>query len=225
MSESTSPTLEIDRAVLGLLAREHEHWRGSGGIPLAVVRQFTTQQMGIANWSVVLDVLRHFRDEKWIELVWSSGSQPDPMDETDSRWRLTTRGLHRARTTTSQFPVRIQDEARSGLARIASSHGMTANELAATALREWVRMQEFPGVEFRWTLTSGRQPFVAGTRLTVWFVHELWLANGRDARVIAEDYPNLQVRKVEAARAYVERHMGEMPPPEVPPPGIPVFKG
>ncbi len=118
----------------------------------------------------------------------------------------------RRRHTTMRLPEDVLKE----LKRYAERHKRAPGAVIAMALKEWVDMQRFPGIDYRWTPT-GREPFVSGTGLSV---REMWLIwkgfKGRWPR-IRHYYPSFKKFQVEAAvafgKAYPEETTMDEPPP------------
>jgi len=131
----------------------------------------------------------------------------------DMRIALTERGraaLHRV-VEAGQFNVRLPNETRDALRDLLPvSGGTSLSGLAAEALREWTRMQRFPGVDFRWS-PMGRQAYASGTGLTVWGMHHLWVDHGRDVESLLANHSHLTGGQIARAVAYAEAHLYELP--------------
>ena len=75
--------------------------------------------------------------------------------------------------------IRLAERRFADLQRVARATGRTPSDVAARLVEEGLRQREFPGLEFRDT-PLGRQPFLAGTRVSVWHV-----------ALIAPEYSNI----------------------------------
>ena len=75
--------------------------------------------------------------------------------------------------------LRLKDEQFERLGRLATRWARNRSDTAARLLEESLRREEFPPIEFRNT-ASGREAFIAGTRLKVWMMASF-----------AEEYPEL----------------------------------
>ncbi len=113
----------------------------------------------------------------------------------------------------SQFNIRLPADVRADLAGQVSEPGGSLAGVAVTALREWTRMQEFPGIEFRRTVV-GRVPYLCGTRLTVWDVHTLVGGYRGKLDAFVSAYPGLRRAQVETALSYAQKYRHEMPADE-----------
>jgi uncharacterized protein (DUF433 family) len=118
--------------------------------------------------------------------------------------------MARPRRDTMQFNVRLPKALHGDLAGFVGRAGDSPSAVAVTALREWARMQQYPGIDFRWT-PAGRAPCVTGTGLTVWEVHAVWLDHGRNAARIERHYVGLTRSRVSAAVAYARAFADEKP--------------
>ena len=118
----------------------------------------------------------------------------------------------RRRHTTMRLPEDVLRE----LKRYAEGHRRTPGAVISMALKEWVDMQRFPGIDYRWTPT-GREPFVTGTGLSIpemWWIQEGF--KGRWSR-IRKFYPHLKESQVRAAIAYGKAYPEETTLDEAPP--------
>jgi hypothetical protein len=104
--------------------------------------------------------------------------------------------------------VRLKDRQIEQLDRLAQREGRTRAETAATLLEEAFRLAEFPFVQFRdWG--AGREAFLVGTRLRIWWVARLVRELGGDTAYVAENW-NLRETEVKGAVAYAEAFPDEM---------------
>jgi len=133
--------------------------------------------------------------------------------DTDAPIALTEKGRNALQRVSEagQFNIRLPLETREALRDLLPTSGGTSlSALAAEALREWTRMERFPGVDFRWS-PNARQPFVSGTGLTVWELHHVWIDHDRDVERVLANYPHLEPAQIARAVAYSEAHLHEMP--------------
>ena len=122
--------------------------------------------------------------------------------------RRSTRTVH----TTMRLPEDVLKEVK----RYAEGHRRASGSVIAMALKEWVDMQRFPGIDYRWT-PHGREPFVTGTGLSIREMWWIWKGfKGRWPR-IRYYYPDMKKSQVDAAVAYGKAYpetttMDEDPP-------------
>jgi uncharacterized protein (DUF433 family) len=121
--------------------------------------------------------------------------------------RLSKRRMH----TTMRLPEDVLNEVK----RYADGHKSTPGTVIAMALKEWVDMQKFPGIDFRWTPT-GRQAHVSGTGLTVREMWMIWRDHGKKWPRIKKSFPHLSLAQVEGAVAYGAAYPEEVTPFEEP---------
>lgn len=114
------------------------------------------------------------------------------------------------------FGARIPKSTRDALERYAGRRRLSASAAAAQLLEEGLRMEQFPGIDFRWT-PSGRKAYVTGTGLSAWEMHLLWDSHGRSVEKVRKNYPHLTTAQVRAGSAYVEGYPEEKPSFEPPP--------
>jgi uncharacterized protein (DUF433 family) len=128
--------------------------------------------------------------------------------------RHSTRKLH---TT-----LRLPEDVMKHLKQYAEGHQRTPSSVIAMALREWVDMQRFPGIDFRWTPT-GREAHVSGTGLSVREMWMIWRDFGKKWPRIKKAFPHLSLAQVEAAVAYGRVYPQEVTPFEEPT-GLPIVR-
>lgn len=116
----------------------------------------------------------------------------------------------RASEGMTYFGARIPKSTRRELERYAGRKKLSASAAAALLLEEGLRMERFPGIDFRWT-PSGRKAHVTATGLSAWEVHLLWKSYGGRMQPLLRDHPGLTASQVQAAVAYMEMHPEEMP--------------
>lgn len=196
----------LDRLVLKLGA---ESGLGGEGKPLGTVLSVGSEHgFTDADIRTAIEIL-------W-KREWLRCEGPHRADEmlefADTRIATTVEGKDRLRRlqATAQFNVRPPARLIEELRRLAHQ-GESATSLAVRALEEWVRMERFPGVDFRWS-PSGRQPHVTGTGLTVWEIHRVWLDHEESLDAVREHYPHLASIQIQAGVAYAREYQDEMPP-------------
>lgn len=118
--------------------------------------------------------------------------------------------------------LRLPRDVMRHLKRYAEGHRRTPSAVISMALREWVDMQRFPGIDYRWT-ASGRQAHVLGTGLTVREMHMIWRDFGKKWPPIKKAFPHLTWAQVQAAVAYGRIYPREVKPFEVPV-GLPIVR-
>jgi uncharacterized protein (DUF433 family) len=135
-----------------------------------------------------------------------------PLDCMSTVVAITTDGKDELRRlqSTLQFNLRLPERLQQELAEFVGKAGDSTSAVAITALKEWVRMQKFPGIDFRWS-PGGRQPFVTGTGLTVWEVYHIWLDHDEDVEKIEKNYQNLKRARISVTVAYAKAFINEMP--------------
>ena len=113
------------------------------------------------------------------------------------------------------FGARIPKTTRAALERYAGQKRLSASAAAAQLLEEGLRMEQYPGIDFRWT-PSGRKAHVTGTGLTSWEMHMIWESHGKSARKVLKNYPHLTAAQIQAGAAYIEAFPDEKPSMERP---------
>src|SRR5438874_2082393 len=113
------------------------------------------------------------------------------------------------------FGARIPKKTRLSLEQYADKKGLSASAAAAQLLEEGLRMERFPGIDFRWT-PSGRKAHVTGTGLAAWEMHMIWESHGKSVEKILKNYPHLSAAQIQAGATYSEAHREEIPPMERP---------
>ena len=104
---------------------------------------------------------------------------------------------------TSPTNVRFPDQVDQSLADYARRSGAKKSTVVVGAVREWLRMQAYPGIVFVTTLTGERRAALA-VGPQVWTVAESWLQHDKDERTAAAvaDALGLSVADIETALAY-----------------------
>jgi uncharacterized protein (DUF433 family) len=110
------------------------------------------------------------------------------------------------------FAARIPKSTRSALEEYAGRKRLSASAAAAQLLEEGLRMEQFPGIDFRW-MPSGRKAHVTGTGLSAWEMHLIWESHGKSAEKVRKNYSHLTAAQILAGAAYVESYPGEKPAP------------
>lgn len=107
--------------------------------------------------------------------------------------------------------VRFPDSVDRGLAAFARRTGAPKSSVVVAAVREWLVMQEFPGLLFRTTNTGERRAALA-TGPEVWTIAEAWLAHKGRARNpgTVADTLGLSRADVETALAYWSQYRDEI---------------
>jgi uncharacterized protein (DUF433 family) len=108
------------------------------------------------------------------------------------------------------FNARLPRDVSERLRRYAQRRRISASAAAVELLDESLRMEGFPGVDFRWT-ALGRQPFVTGTGLTAWEMRHLWEAHRRSIAALRRNYPHLNAAQIAAGCAYAAAYASEEP--------------
>lgn len=85
------------------------------------------------------------------------------------RYKRTSRTKEVRLAQLTPITVRVPPASRAELGRIARRLGVTPSETGARFIEEGIRQDRFPQIEFRNT-EVGRQAFLKGTRLSVFFV-------------------------------------------------------
>ncbi len=124
--------------------------------------------------------------------------------------------------------ARFKPETVTRLQTYAKRHGLSAGAAAERLLDESLRVQEFPGIAFRWSPAGERQPFIVGTGLSVWEMYHLWDDYEGNPKKFFKNYPHLRSEFVRAGVAYWKRYRGEEPRGfwggGEPPPGVKVVR-
>jgi uncharacterized protein (DUF433 family) len=113
------------------------------------------------------------------------------------------------------FGARIPKKTKRELERYADEKKLSASAAAIQFLEEGLRMERFPGIDFRWT-PSGRKAHVTGTGLTAWEMHLIWKSHGKSVEKVLKNYPHLTASQVQAGAAYIEAYPDEIPAMERP---------
>lgn len=108
------------------------------------------------------------------------------------------------------FNARLPKEVSDRLRSYAERRRISASAAAVELLDEALRMESFPGIDFRWT-AIGRQPFVIGTGLTVWELYHVWIDHGRNVQRVRKNFPHLTPAQVSSAASYVQAFANEEP--------------
>lgn len=106
--------------------------------------------------------------------------------------------------------LRLKPEEATRLERLARRFDRSLGETASLLLREKLKEEQFPFIEFRSTIV-GRQPHVKGTSLKVWEVVMVARHYDMDPARTAE-HLGWTERKVCAALAYAEAYPDEIDP-------------
>jgi uncharacterized protein (DUF433 family) len=125
------------------------------------------------------------------------------------------------------FSARFKPETVARLRAYADRRGLSASAAAERLLDESLRVQEFPGIAFRWSPAGERQPFVIGTGLSAWEMIHLWDDFDHDQEKLLKHYPHLRAELVQAGVAYGKNYRQEEPPGfwgGGPPPGAKVIR-
>jgi uncharacterized protein (DUF433 family) len=111
--------------------------------------------------------------------------------------------------------LRLPKDVMSHIKRYAEGHRRAPSAVISMALKEWVDMQRFPGIDYRWTPT-GREPHVSGTGLTVRELWMIWKDYGKKWPRIKKAFPHLSLSQVQAGVAYGQVYPEEVTPFEEP---------
>ena len=124
------------------------------------------------------------------------------------------------------FSARFKPETVSRLQAYADRHGLSASAAAERLLDEGLRVQEFPGIAFRWSPAGERQPFIIGTGLSVWEMSHLWDDYEENLEKLLKHFPHLRPELVQAGLAYWKKFRSDEPPGfwSEPPPGAKVLR-
>src|SRR5919106_3587906 len=104
---------------------------------------------------------------------------------------------------TSPTNVRFPDQVDQSLADYARRSGAKKSTVVVGAVREWLRMQAYPGIVFVTTLAGERRAALA-VGPQVWTVAESWLQHDKHERsaAVVADALGLSVVDIETALAY-----------------------
>src|SRR5688572_24908666 len=108
----------------------------------------------------------------------------------------------------TNLSIELQEHQLERLRRMARDLDQTPDDTAATLIEEGLRRREFPGIDFRDT-EVGRQVFVPGIRLPVYFLAMLAREVDDDVATIAEYY-DISTSAVEVSLAYIRAHTAEI---------------
>ncbi|MBI2899169.1 MAG: hypothetical protein HYY17_03230 [Planctomycetes bacterium] len=123
---------------------------------------------------------------------------------------------HAGAKKTVYFSARLPARTKSTLEKFARENRLSSSAAATQLLEEGLRMNRFPGIDFRWT-PSGRQAHVTGTGLTAWEMHMIWTDHGRRVEKVLKNFPHLSAVQILAAARYIEAYPDEIPSTEPPP--------
>src|SRR5579864_298377 len=115
----------------------------------------------------------------------------------------------------SYLGARIPKSTRAALERYADRKRLSASAATAQLLEEGLRMEQYPGIDFRWT-PSGRKAHVTGTGLSAWEMHMIWESHAKSAAKVLKNYPHLTAAQIRAGAAYIEAYPDERPSLERP---------
>lgn len=118
---------------------------------------------------------------------------------------MTTKATEQATTPTT---VRLPEDLRRRLARLAVSSKRSVNSVIAEMLEESVRMRRIPGILFA-DEPTGRQPWIAGTGLEVAEFAAIYVRAARNAEKVKENF-DLSDPQIRAGLAYWEAYPGEI---------------
>lgn len=104
--------------------------------------------------------------------------------------------------------MRLQDKQLARLQRYARTLGKTPGEVSAMLIEEQLREAEFAFIEFR-PSPVGRQAYMKGSRLTVWWVVHIAKAYGMNAEQTAAHFQR-PLAWVKAALNYYEAYPKEI---------------
>jgi uncharacterized protein (DUF433 family) len=107
----------------------------------------------------------------------------------------------------SVMTLRVPEEVRQGLTRLAARFGHKPAQMAARLLEEGLRRRDFPLIDLRDT-AGGRVAYLRGSRLTVCWVAQS-IRDGLSAGQFAQDF-DVSVAHVRAALAYAEAFPDEI---------------
>ena len=124
------------------------------------------------------------------------------------------------------FSARFKPETVARLQAYADRHGLSASAAAERLLDESLRVQEFPGIAFRWSPAGERQPFIIGTGLSVWEMYHMWDDYDQNLDKLLKHFPHLRPELVQSGLAYWKKYRGEEPPGfwGEPPSGVKVIR-
>jgi uncharacterized protein (DUF433 family) len=105
--------------------------------------------------------------------------------------------------------LRLPEELEKEIEREIELRGTTFSEVAASLLREAVRMRRVPGVVFM-DGPSGRRAAIGGTGLDVWEVISTYKSTGDDHERLEKSYPWLSGPQLRAALVYYELYPEEV---------------
>lgn len=108
----------------------------------------------------------------------------------------------------STISIEMDDERLTRLRQVARDARQTPDDAASTLIEEGLRQREFPGIHFRDT-GSGRQAFVPGLRLPIYFLAELAREVDDDIETIAEHY-SINPSDVMVSLAYIQAYPDEI---------------
>ena len=102
---------------------------------------------------------------------------------------------------TEHFSVRLPNRLLAEIRAIAAARARPASSVVTALIDEGLRARQCPGVFFA-DAPSGRRAGVAGSRLAVWEIVQLWRALQQDRAALAEQLPHLAAWQLDAAIRY-----------------------
>lgn len=126
------------------------------------------------------------------------------------------------RRKTVPLAIRMPQDVSTRLREYAERRRLSASAAALQFVDEGLRMEMFPGIDFRWT-PGGRCAHVIGTGLAAWELLMIWQDHQGQIKRISKNYPALKPVQIEAAVAYMKAFPEEMPSLE-PPPGTRIVR-
>ena len=210
---------KVDMQILDLAAEIHVGGKGrSMGAILPIMRDRGFEDR------VVYDALEILVKKKCLRLKNYRNAKP-PLSHGDTVVSITTEGKDRLRHLRASVHVnfKLKRPVADSLAQYAGQRSMSPTEAATQFIREGLRRELFPGIDFRWT-RAGRQPFISGTGLTVWEMFRMWVDHGRDIEKVRENYPHLDAGQINMGVSYAREFLNEMLTSPSPPPFAQPFK-
>lgn len=110
---------------------------------------------------------------------------------------------------TVHFSARLPQDLAEDLTELADRLGFSTSATAILLLEEGIRMNRFPGIDFRSTPT-GRAAFVTGTGLAVWELAAIWQDHDRNIAKVRKNYPHLTGAQIAAAARYAQANAEEI---------------
>lgn len=207
-----APLSPATRLILQVLAEREETSE-----PVTVGQLYQDYPDGELKEEILVGLLRDMEEARLVAINGNRNSSTASLTLLEAgRNRLAMAGA------TKPLSQRVSVDLLRDLGELTRRELVPRSTLVAQLLEEAVRVRLFPEVEFRGKACD-RRPFLAGTRLSPWFVRTMFLQHGENMERLLKNYPHLSQLQVLQGIEYANRYAHETPPELPPPAWIPRF--